>query len=256
MTTMTAPARAEIRPVPAAPALTRLTRIELRKSVDTRASRWLLIAVAVTGLVTCALSAFLGHAKDHTFHTVAGSVQGSMSVLLPVVSILLVTSEWSQHTTLQTFVLVPRRGRIVAAKIIASGIIAVLVAAYGIGLTALGTGLTSDGSWNHAATVAVGSVVVQLISQLSGVGFGLLLMSSPAAIVLNFVIPIAWGALAGGVHALHHVQPWLDPAKVSTNLLSGEVGPQRWAQAATVVLVWVVALIAAGTVRLQRRDID
>jgi ABC-2 type transport system permease protein len=258
MTTITAPSSRALLPS-GPPAVGRLTRIELRKSVDTRASRWLLIGIALIGLSTAVVSALVGDAGDHDFHTISSTIQGAMSVLLPVVSILLVTSEWSQRTTLQTFVLIPRRGRVVAAKLLAGAVIAVAVAGYGIVLSALATSSATphpaDGTWKHTGMVAVGSVLVQLISQLSGMGFGLLLQSSPAAIVANFVIPIGWGALAAGVHALHGVQPWLDPAKVSTTLFSGELGAQQWAQVGVVTSIWVVALLAAGAWRLRRQDI-
>lgn len=258
MSTTVMPSTTTIRPA-AGPSLGRLTRVELRKSVDTRASRWLLIGVAMIGLAMTVISALTGSAKDHTFHTSASSIQGTMAVLLPVVSILLVTSEWSQRTALQTFVLTARRGRIVAAKLFAGAVIAVAVAGYGIVLSAVATATASThpsgGGWQHAGTVVLGSVVVQLISQLSGMGFGLLLLSSAGAIVANFVIPIAWAALAGGINALAGVQPWLDPAKASTNLLGGDMNAHRWAEVGVVTLIWVVSLLAAGALRLRRKDI-
>lgn len=237
----------------------RLTRIELRKTVDTRAGRWLLAAVALIGVAMTVVTALTGHDKDHTFHQSASSIQGSMAVLLPVVSILLVTSEWSQRTALQTFVLTPNRGRVVAAKLAAGSVLAVAVATLGIALAALATTLAGShpatGEWRQAGAVVIGSVVVQLLSQLSGMGFGLLLLNSPAAIVANFVIPITWAALAGGIAALHGLQPWLDPAKATENLLGGHMDATRWAQVGVVALVWVVALIAAGYPRMKRKDV-
>ena len=41
-----------------------------------------------------------------------------MSLILPVLGILLVTSEWSQRTGLTTFALVPQRERVIVAKLI------------------------------------------------------------------------------------------------------------------------------------------
>ena len=43
-----------------------------------------------------------------------------MVIILPLIAILAVTSEWSQRTGLTTFTLVPHRGRIIAAKAISS----------------------------------------------------------------------------------------------------------------------------------------
>jgi ABC-2 type transport system permease protein len=249
-----APAR-DTRP----PGFGRLVRIELRKSLDTRAGRWLLAGVAAIGIAMTFLAALAGHAKDHTFHQSASSIQGGMAVLLPVVSILLVTSEWSQHTALQTFVLTPHRGRVAAAKLAAGAVLALTVAGFGIALSALATQFAGThppaGEWRQAGVIVLASLVVQLLSQLSGMGFGLLLLNSPAAIVANFVIPIAWAALAGSTTGLHGVQPWLDPAKATENLLGGHMDAHHWAQVGTVVLVWVVALNTAGLARLRRKDI-
>lgn len=39
---------------------------------------------------------------------------------MPVVGILLVTSEWSQRTAITTFTLVPQHGRVLTAKLLAA----------------------------------------------------------------------------------------------------------------------------------------
>ena len=41
-----------------------------------------------------------------------------MGILLPVLGILLVTSEWSQRTAMVTFTLEPSRSRVIAAKFV------------------------------------------------------------------------------------------------------------------------------------------
>ncbi len=238
--------------------LARLTRIELRKSVDTRAGRWLLFTLALVGVAMTLLAALTGAAKDHTFQNSVSAVEGVVSLLLPVIGILLVTSEWSQRTALQTFALVPRRNRIAAAKLLAGSVLAVGVAVVGLVLSLLGTALTShpdNGTWHLAIPVALGSVVVQLVSLLTGMAFGLLLLNTAAAIVVNFVVPLAWAVVAGSVHGLHGVQPWLDSTQPSTYLLEGDLTPNHWAQIGVNTLVWVVALLAAGLVRLRRQEI-
>ncbi|HEY3648628.1 MAG TPA: hypothetical protein VGL33_11710, partial [Streptosporangiaceae bacterium] len=70
MTTLYAPTAAPMAPTP--PPLARLARIELRKAVDTRAGRWLLVLiglVAVTGAaitaVTDPVTAVVLIAADH-----------------------------------------------------------------------------------------------------------------------------------------------------------------------------------------------
>ena len=90
--------------------------------MPTRAGRWL-IGVTV-GLALLANVIFLIVAATYRHHRVlvgdfvAVSVFVS-SVLLPVLGIMLVTSEWSQRTAMTTFTLEPRRMRIVLAKMLA-----------------------------------------------------------------------------------------------------------------------------------------
>ena len=66
-----------------------------------------------------------------TYDTFAAAIGFPMSVILPVVAILSVTSEWSQRSGLTTFTLVPHRGRVVLAKAVVAvgiGVVSMLVA--------------------------------------------------------------------------------------------------------------------------------
>jgi ABC-2 type transport system permease protein len=261
MTTATAtfPALTAVRSAPSAgPDLARLTRIELRKSVDTRAGRWLLAGVAAVGIALTAVAVLAGKAGDHTFADCAGDIQGAMTILAPVLGILLVTSEWSQRTALQTFALVPRRGRVVSAKLLAGAVLSQAVALFGLVLSLLATTVAShpvSGSWHHVGIVVFGSFLVQLLAILSGMAFGLLLLSSAAAIVVNFLVPTAWTIISSNVHALHGVRSWLDISRPSSELLSGTMNGQHWAQLGVATLIWVVALLVAGGIRLRRKEI-
>jgi ABC-2 type transport system permease protein len=240
------------------PSLARLTRIELRKSVDTRAGRWLLVGVAAIGVALTFVTVLAGGASDHTFADGAGNIQGAMTILAPVLGILLITSEWSQRTALQTFALVPRRGRVVSAKLLAGAVLSQLVAVFGVALSLLATAVAShpaSGSWHHLGLVVFGSLLVQLLAVLSGMAFGLLLLNSAVAIVLNFLVPTAWTIISTSIHALHGVRSWLDITRPSSDLLSGSMSGQRWAQLGVATLIWVVALLIAGVVRLRRKEI-
>src|SRR5262245_65037046 len=93
----------------ARPSIGRLTRTELRKMVDTRAGFWLLLGVLGLMITTSIVAAFVGDTADHTLHGIFVAAVWPAYVLLPVVGILLVSSAWSQRTTLITFTLVPHR---------------------------------------------------------------------------------------------------------------------------------------------------
>ncbi len=98
----------------------RLVRVELRKSADTRAGRWLIGITFGLTLIADLLIAIILALKDEAVmygDLVAGAAFGS-SLLLPVLGIMLVTSEWSQRTAMTTFALEPRRTRVVLAKMV------------------------------------------------------------------------------------------------------------------------------------------
>jgi hypothetical protein len=100
--------------------------------------------------------------------------------------------------------------------------------------------------------IILGSLLVQLIAQLSGAGWGLLLGSSALAIAADVVVPLGLWIITGAVPGLLGVQAWLAPFASAQNLLSGHMNTERWAQVGVIALVWVVALNAAGILRVHR----
>ncbi|HRE01207.1 MAG TPA: hypothetical protein PLV68_07885 [Ilumatobacteraceae bacterium] len=110
-------APADTAPIP----LERLVGVELRKLVDTRSGRWLLIAQAIAIVVAMAVRTIIAGTEGESislwdYAWLAGSV---MAFLLPVMGIMAITTEWSQRTAMTTFTLEPRRARVVAAKLAA-----------------------------------------------------------------------------------------------------------------------------------------
>ena len=55
-----------------------------------------------------------------TYDNFGAAIGVPMTLLLPVMAILSVTSEWSQRSGLTTFTLVPHRGRVIWAKMVVS----------------------------------------------------------------------------------------------------------------------------------------
>ena len=96
------------------------------------------------------------------------------------------------------------------------------------------------------------TLFVQLVAQLCGAGFGMVLRSSAAAIVADVLVPLGLWIVTGAVASFHGLQAWLTPFAAVGVLLSGQIDPQRWAQVGVVVLVWVVALNLVGALRLNR----
>jgi ABC-2 type transport system permease protein len=227
--------------------------LELRRSAGSSTRRWLLVAAGVVGLVTAGLVAFTGPAQDHTFASISFYTQSAISLPLPLVSVLIMTQEFGRRAMPATFGSSVSLGAIIAGKLLASAIIAVMGAGYGVLISLVATSAAApaadEGRWDAISMIILGSVLVQLVAQLSGAGWGLLLRSSALAITADVVVPLGLWILTGTIPAL---QAWLAPFSSVRNLLTGHMDAERWAQVGVIGLVWVVALNAAGILRLQR----
>jgi ABC-2 type transport system permease protein len=241
-------------------ALPRLTLIELRKLADTRSGLWLLIVIGLGSAATAAVLLAFAPDTDQTFATFFSFGLLPPGVLLPVLGILSMTSEWSQRTALTTFALVPRRGRVIVAKL-AAGVLIALAAtaatcAFAAGANLIARGLGGDASWHLGPAVIAQSALMEVLFVLMGLGFGALLLNSPLAIVLYFVIPTAWTFLGGMVKALHTAAAWLDLNETSTPLGEPGMTAGQWYRLGVSVAVWVVVPLLAGTVRMLRREVS
>jgi ABC-type transport system involved in multi-copper enzyme maturation permease subunit len=133
----------------------RLVRAELRKLTDTRASRLLLIGMAVATPIIIAVLLFVAAPRDLNYTRFVDLAQTPQKFVLPALAILAVTSEWSQRTGLITFTLVPGRGRVLRAKAAAALGLGLALIAIAFAVAAVGnlfSGLRhGDGSWAFGA---------------------------------------------------------------------------------------------------------
>jgi len=251
---MTAPEgrRAEVRPP-----LSRLTRVELRKMVDTRSGFWLQLSVLALTVLVVVITLIAGHEEDWTFRNILGNALVPAGILLPVVGILLVTSEWSQRTALVSFALVPERARLIAAKVLAGVVLGLLALVFAAVVAALGTAVASP-AIDHVWTFPIGLVgqyaLYVVSAMVIGVAFGTALQASAPAIVLYFGLPAAIGALSA-IHAIEGTVEWFGSSSLEwlvQNLLSGH----EWAQVAVTLALWMALPLAIGTWRVTRRDLN
>lgn len=241
------------RPAPATP-LWRLSAVELRKMVDTRAGFWLLAVIGLLVVAAVVVRSVTGEPADRDLAAFFSVSLLPVNILMPVLAILAVTSEWSQRTALATFALVPKRGRVASAKLLA--VVAITVASVAFCLAAAAGGnLIAGGGWDLSGAEIGYGVLFQLIGVLMGVAFGAVLMNSATAIVLYFVIPTAWTLLGSMVSALETPAKWLDLTVTSAPLLEDAMTAQSWARLSTSVALWVLLPLALGTVRLHRREV-
>jgi ABC-2 type transport system permease protein len=236
----------------------RLVTVEMRKMGDTRAGKWLMIAiVAITALVVGLILVFAPEdVKD--FEGFLGAAATPQGFLLPVLGILLVTSEWGQRAALNTFTLVPHRGRIIGAKLVAAvllGLAAIAAAILIAALAALVAG--NDDVWGAYGFGDTGKfALLQTIGIVQGLAFGMLFLNSAAAIVAYFVLPIAFNIVTSIVERLRDVQPWIDPGTAQTPLFGSEaLTGEEWAQLAVTTLIWVVLPGVIGAWRMMRAEV-
>lgn len=238
------------------PGLARLTKVELRKMVDTRSGFWLLLAVAALMVLVVVVVLVAGDTPDRTLREVLGDAVQAAAVLVPVVGILLVTAEWGQRTGLITFALVPQRARVILAKVLAGVLLSLAALVVALPLAAIGIAIASPsggGVWSLPAALLGQNAIYLLISMLTGLAFGAALLSSAPAIVLYFGLPIAVGAL-GSINAFEGAAEWLSTE--AFNSLTEEVmSGKDWAQAGTAVLLWIGVPLAIGVWRLRRHEV-
>lgn len=236
----------------------RLVGVELRKMADTRAGMWLLISI---GLVTAAVIViFMLAAQDDemTFINFMGVTATPQGFLLPVMGILLVTSEWGQRTGLTTFTLEPSRARVIWAKVVAAlllGLVAVILAAV---IAALATALVgTEGAWDNIGADDLGKfLLLQGSGVLQGLAFGLILLNSAAAIVLFFVLPMAFSIVASISGSFSDVAAWVDLGTAQTPLFSGtNLTGEDWAQVAVASAIWILLPFAGGLWRVLRAEV-
>jgi hypothetical protein len=201
----------------------------------------------------------LAAASNHNVRHVLGDTSQLVAVLLPVLGILLVTSEWSQHTALTTFTLVPRRSRVIAAKVAAGALLAAAATAVCLAVTAVVLMATDGGQaglWQDAGRTIGYALVFQVLNLLLGVGFGLMFHSTPVAIVVYFVVPTVWSILTGAIGVLTGTGRWLDPSTAWNHLAGGTMTATVWAQVATAAAVWIALPALAGGWRVLHRPVD
>jgi ABC-2 type transport system permease protein len=244
--------------------LRRIVAVELRKSFDTRAGRWLLASVGLASVLTSAAVIAWAPDDDFTYSTFTTTIVFPMSVILPIIAALAVTAEWTQRSGLTTFTVVPHRSRIMLGKAVA--LVSVALPATVVAFV-VGAGGNVVGSWiSGNATVwdqdlaAVPYLMLSLALSLAmGLTCGTLIRNSAGAIVaffvFSFVVPPLLGLLAMTQDWFRDVQPWVDLDHQLTALLQGSFDSEQWSQLAVTSGLWLVLPLTVGMWTLVRSEV-
>lgn len=258
------PTRRTAARIPGRVPLTRLVRVELRKSFDTRSGRWLLASLGLAALLTT--GAILAWAPTselaHSQFTLAIGVP--MTIILPIIAVLSVTSEWSQRSGLATFTLVPHRGRVVTAKAVAAVLVTVPATAVAFGVGALGNlsgAALADVPtvWDQSLADVGHFAAGQTLLLLVGFVLGALIRNSSGAIVAymlyGFVVPGLLAFLAFNQDWFADARPWVDAKYSQDALLRGELAGDGWSHLAVTSLVWLVVPMVIAVVNVLRSEV-
>lgn len=251
----------------------RLVSVEMRKMYDTRAGFWLLALTG--GLLLLALGVtLLVVALNDDVRLSATEFSQIMtipvSLLVPVLAITSITSEWSQRTGLVSFALEPHRMRVVWAKFVTVLILAaatiVLAIIFGVMGTLLAAGITgTDPVWNIEAGTFTWTIFNQLCFFTMAFAFGLVFLSTPASIAIYYIVALllpfmVYGTLYAIFDWARDVIPWLDLGfAMSPYLGQGQGGVETSAttlmQVIVTVLIWVVLPFALGLRRVAKAEL-
>jgi len=243
--------------------VTALVRSELLRLRTTR-STWVLLAIGLI-LALGWEAAILGNIGD-----IGAAARGSVQMradllaasgigLFPVLllGVVTVTGEFHHRTATPTFLVTPRRWRVLAAKAAAcvlTGplvVVVLLVTLWTVGVLADAIDPRMDVS---LLAITGRSMLIAACWALLGVGVGAAVRNQTLAVLA----PLVWFLLIETLipaYGLDRLVPWL-PGSATTALAGGRLPGGLPAWAALLVLVgYGLALLVAGGRAIARRDI-
>ena len=260
-TIVAAPARRIVRPIP----ITRLVKIELRKMFTTRSGFWMLVSIGALSVMATGAVLIFAPDSEIAYENFAAAIGFPMSVILPMIAILGVTSEWSQRSGLTTFTLVPSRGRIIWAKAFATFVVGVVSMAVAFAVGAVGNLLGStvmglDTVWDVSLAAAAQILLGNLVGMAIGFTLGVVLRNSAAAIVGYFVVSLVLPgilALLAQVRSwFADLQPWIDWNTTQVALFENDTDTAReWAMLASTTGIWIALPLVIGLLFLRRSEV-
>ena len=244
--------------------LSRILKVELRKMFNTRSGFWLMASIAIVALL--ATVSVIAFAPDDvmTYNSFVAAIGVPFALLLPVVAILSVTSEWSQRTGLVTFTLLPHRGQVIGAKAIVAVVVGIVSMIFAFAIGALGNiiGAAANGLdvvWDLSFSTLVAIVIANVLGLLVGFMLGVLVRNSAGAIVAyvvySYVLPVVFGILAATQQWFKDLQAWVDFNQAQAPLFDGMPSGEEWAQIATSGTIWFIIPMIVGVWLVLRAEV-
>lgn len=235
----------------------KLVTIELRKAVNTRSGRVLIGAILL--LAVLAIGWQLTHLPEGPagLDGFLGAAASGVMLILPVIGVMAMTSEWTQRTALTTFTLSPRRIRVQLAKFVSAIVLSVVVMTGVIGLAFAGTALAGavtdhTASYAEAGSQLAGAYLTVALQVVMGAAFGAVIAQTAVAILVFLIAPTAW-TLAGPALFKDNAQ-WLDVFGAFGRIAERDLGGML-PETLTAIGVWIVLPTIAGLWASSRREV-
>lgn len=233
------------------PSLPSAVGLEVRKSLSTRSGKALVGSALL--LAPAAVLIAAGTASE-SLDAVLGPlvVTGLLSTLVLVaLGVLSTAGEWSHGSIQTTFLLEPRRGRVMAAKSVAVAVMGAVIAATAAGISALLLlVMEPSASWDGGGRAILFVGVAGAVFALIGAGVGAAVGNTPGALTGIYLLDL------GLLPVLQIVKPEVadkvDPGNAILELAQGT----HQALSVTILAVWVGVALVAGTVMNQRRAVQ
>jgi ABC-2 type transport system permease protein len=244
--------------------MTALVSAEILKLRTTRA--WIGYLVALVALTGIGAAGTVGSARPRIgtpeLTDDLMSAASFATVLAFVLGIVAMTSEWRHGTVTRTFLVTPRRSRVLVAKelfILVIGALLALVGLFVVLLVAVswleveGSSLETSGLASQAARVIASSMLWGAL----GVGVGAIVHGQTPALVGSILWVLLGEALLVALLGLVDAEVVGDylPGRALSAFDGSESGGLSMWPAGAVALGWVVGLAALGYLRISREDV-
>ncbi|HET9114461.1 MAG TPA: ABC transporter permease subunit [Gaiellaceae bacterium] len=236
---------------------------ELRKMRSTRTNLGLLggmIALILVFLLTIGLTGTGSDLADHDHQHRLFSIGTQAALFATLIGVMAITSEFRHGTIRSTFVVTPRRSRVIAAKVISSLLMGLMFGALAIGLS-FGIGyamLLARGAHfvldtNDVLLLVLGTIAMTSLWAVLGVGFGAVIRNQVFAVIAlivwtGVVNPIIDSAVPGAgryTPIAASASLTADPAEYLLSPLGGGL----------LLVAYAAVFVAAGNFLVARRDV-
>jgi hypothetical protein len=225
--------------------------LEIRKSLSTRSGKSMAVASALAAPTAVLLLSYGGEPLDSVVGPI-GAMGMITGLILLTVGVLSTATEWSHKTVETTFLLEPRRGRVMVAKAVAVAVMGAVLAAISIAASAaiLSVAPVGTPSWDGAVMAMGVAVAAGAAFAVIGAGVGAAMANTPAALTTLYLTIL--GVMPGLRLFKPEIASKLDPADATLSLAVGHGGTTQ----VLILVGWVVVTTAAGVVLTRRRAVS